>query len=422
MTLKEKLYKAQERRNDAAQAMAAIHAKSDGKPGEMPSGDQDTFENVEKAFDGAVEEIRQLEKAIAAEEIMAKAVDTLKVAGIDPYQPISQSVNGSDAVKNFIGMFFKTGRADVKLAAGVTVGDSARGGVLVGREFYSEIIQIVENVNWMRRLATVFPLSPGVGIFELPVIETNISLPSPTSELGSVDENDLTLGLRELKPRIRATRMRVGRLAEIQSAFDVWNIVSQQFAYVKAEKEEREFLTGNGANEALGVFTENALGFGSAQTVTTAAVNTFSGDDVLDVLTNLRSQFRVPGACWVMHRNTFGRVRKLKDASNNYLYSSIGEGVYNAQFLTGSLPGQLQGYPVYLSEYAPDPGRTGNITAGTRLMAVGDFRRGYAIGDSIDTEIVPLDQLNFPAKQWGLVTAYDGRPWNQDAISFLEQQ
>ena len=421
MTLKEKLYKATERRNHAAQAMAAIHAKSDGKPGEMPSGDQDTFENVEKAFDSAIEEIRQLEKAIAAEELANKGADSFRLIGVDPHAPLTNEKQVA-SVKQFIGDFFKTGRPNVKLAAGVTVGDSARGGVLVGREFYNEIIQIVENVNWMRRLATVFPLTPGVGVFELPVIETNIALPSPTSELGSVDENDLTLGLRELKPRIRATRMRVGRLAEIQSAFDVWNIVSQQFAYVKAEKEEREFLTGNGANEALGLFTENALGFGASQTVTTAAVNTFSGDDVLDTLTNLRSQFRVPGACWVMHRNTFGRIRKLKDTAGAYLYSAMGEGIYNAQFLTGALPGQLQGYPVYLSEYAPDPGRTGNITAGTRLMAVGDFRRGYAIGDSIDTEIVPLDQLNFPAKQWGLVTAYDGRPWNQDAISFLEQQ
>ena len=399
----------------AGAAMDALMAKSQGKPGQMPADDQVAFDNAAADYDAKLAEYNQFEK------LDQKELQMLKMTSV-----ISDSLpaGGKADLKSVIGDFIggKIQRDDASLKS-LTVGLSGRGGLLVGREVYNEVIQIVANANYVRRLAAVFPLNAGVGEFQLPVIETNMTRPSPTSEVGTATaDTALEFGDRILRPRLRSVAMKVGRLMDIQSGVDIWNIVAQQMAYVKAEQEEREFMNGTGASEALGIFTSSALGIGSTQTVTTAAANTIAADDVLDTHTLLRGQFRNNRTSWLMHRNTEGRIRKLKDASNNYLWSSIGMGVYNAQFLTGPSPATLLGYPIYVSEYAPDPGRTGSITSGLRVLALGDYMQGYAIADNINMEIVELDQAAFPAKQWGLVAAFDGRPYNQDATAILQVQ
>lgn len=210
--------------------------------------------------------------------------------------------------------------------------------------------------------------------------------------------------------------MPIGRLMEVSSAVDIFNIIFEQMAYVKARKEEKEFLTGNGADEAMGVFTESPNGVSSSRTSLLATATAIVGDDFIKAVGLLREQFRNPALRWIFHRNLEARLRALKDTNNNYIFSPIGQGVYNAQFLAAGMPGVLLGVPYYISEYAPDPGATGNLVASTNLAMLGDWGQGYAIADSIDGEIVNLDQKFYPAKGIGIVAAYDGQPINQDAF------
>jgi HK97 family phage major capsid protein len=417
MTLKEQHYQAVERMKAAGIFLQELQNKTNGKPGEMPADDQEKFDKAVKDFDAAQDEIKRIEKLLAVDEAVNKASNALQVAAT------GANARKNVSVKELIGDYMagKVDRNDPALKS-LTVGLSDRGGLLVGREVYDEIVQIVMNANYVRRLATVFPLNNGVGEFTLPTVERNMTLPAVASEVGTaVDDTELEFGDRVLRPRLRAVKIKVGRLMDVQSGIDIWNLIAEQMSYVKAEKEEREFLAGNGASEPLGIFTSSVLGFGSSRTVSTGTANTIRPDDILDMYTSLRSQFRTANTAWIMHRNTYGRIRKAKDTNNNYMWSGIGQGIYNAQFLTGAAPELLIGYPVFAaSEYAPDPGRSGSITTGLRVVAFGDFRQGYAIADSIATEIVELDQAAFPAKQWGLVTAYDARPYNQDAVSILQ--
>jgi HK97 family phage major capsid protein len=204
-------------------------------------------------------------------------------------------------------------------------------------------------------------------------------------------------------------------MMEVSSAIDVYQIVFEQMAYVKARKEEKEFLTGNGADEAMGVFTVSANGVSSNRNSLLATSTTLTGDDIVNVVALLREQFRTPNLRWVFHRNLEGRLRKLKDTNNNYIFSPIGAGVYNAQFLAAGMPGVLLGIPYYISEYVTDPGISGNLASSTNLAMLGDWSQGYAIADSIDGEIIDLDQKFYPSKGIGMVAAYDGQPINEDA-------
>jgi HK97 family phage major capsid protein len=166
----------------------------------------------------------------------------------------------------------------------------------------------------------------------------------------------------------------------------------------------------------MGVFTESAQGVSSSRTQLLATATAIAGDDVINAVALLREQFRTPNLRWVFHRNLEGRLRKLKDTNNNYIFSPIGVGVYNAQFLAAGMPGVLTGIPYYITEYITDPGISGSLAASTNLAMLGDWSQGYAIADSIDGEIVNLDQKFYPAKGLGLVAAYDGQPINEQAF------
>ena len=414
MTLKEQLYLANEKVKESGLFLKDLMAKSDGKPGDMPADDKVKFDNAEKAYNDATALKVRLEKQIELEAQLQKAEGYLMVA------PTATDAKGRDKVALVKSAIMKSlfgFQLDAAEAKSLTIGNDARGGYLAPEQIMNEVIQLVRDRNWTRAMSRVYSVR-GAATIGIPVISTNMSDPVPTSEVATTGTNDtaLTFGIRNLTPRLREVSMPIGRLMEISSAVDIFNTIFEQMAYVKARKEEKEFLTGNGADEAMGVFTESANGVSSSRTQLLATSTAIAGDDVINAVALLREQFRNSNLRWVFHRNLEGRLRKLKDNNNNYIFSPIGQGVYNAQFLAAGMPGVLVGVPYYLTEYITDPGITGNLAASTNLAMLGDWSQGYAIADSIDGEIVTLDQKFYPSKGIGIVAAYDGQPINQDAF------
>jgi HK97 family phage major capsid protein len=411
MTLQEKLYQATEKVKESGLFLKELMEKSNGKHGEMPADDQVKFDNAEKAYNEAVDAKIALEKEIALNESLRKA---------DDYLNFKVSAKSEGEVVNFkaaIGKYIAGISLSDAERKSLTIGSDPRGGYLAPEQLMNEVIQLVRDRNWTRAMSRVYTVR-GAATIGIPVISANMSDPVPTSEIATSGTNDteLTFGIRNLTPRLREVSMPIGRLLEVSSAVDIYTIVFEQMAYVKARKEEKEFLTGNGANEAMGVFTESAQGVSSSRTQLLATATAIAGDDVINAVALLREQFRTPNLRWVFHRNLEGRLRKLKDTNNNYIFSPIGVGVYNAQFLAAGMPGVLTGIPYYITEYITDPGISGSLAASTNLAMLGDWSQGYAIADSIDGEIVNLDQKFYPQKGLGLVAAYDGQPINEQAF------
>jgi len=413
MTLNEQLYQANEKVKESGLFLKSILEKSDGKPGDMPADDKVKFDNAEKAYNEATDLKVRLEKQIELENQLQKANDFLIHA---PTIIDHKGMQKLEIMKSAIGKTIMGAQLNEVERKSLTIGNDGRGGYLAPEQLMNEIIQLVRDRNWTRAMSRVYTVR-GAATIGIPVISTNMSDPVPTSEVATTQTNDTALrfGIRNLTPRLREVSMPIGRLMEVSSAIDVYQIVFEQMAYVKARKEEKEFLTGNGADEAMGVFTVSANGVSSNRNSLLATSTTLTGDDIVNVVALLREQFRTPNLRWVFHRNLEGRLRKLKDTNNNYIFSPIGAGVYNAQFLAAGMPGVLLGIPYYISEYVTDPGISGNLTSSINLAMLGDWSQGYAIADSIDGEIVDLDQKFYPSKGIGLVAAYDGQPINEDA-------
>jgi HK97 family phage major capsid protein len=392
-----------------------VMALSDGKPGAMPADDQAKFEQMLTDLDNLKHSIELAEKAEAHAKWAAAPNETLRVAPQDLQSIQLETVESKHAFAKFITGHQLTPGEQNAIKHTLTVGSDIRGGYLAPTQMAQDLIILLRNMTYIRSWARNYPINGGSSI-EVPVLSADVADLAEISESASTgtDDTQLNFGMRVLTPRLREITVPIGRLMEKSSAFDIYSIVMESAAYSKMTKEEKEFLTGNGANQAMGVLVESASGFSTSRTVTTASANTIGFDDFVNCLSGLRSQFR-PNAKWLIHRNLEGRVRKLKDSANNYVWSPAGQGIYNSQNLTVGLPATILGFPYYTSENMTDPGITGNITTGTMVAILSSFDQSYAIADSIDMEVVNLDQKYYPRKALGFLAAYDGQVINENA-------
>lgn len=397
-----------------AAQVEAVQANSNGKPGAMPADDQVKFEAMLNDLDGLSAQIELAKRAEAHSAWAKTAADTLPVAPILQDMKLETAEAKHAFVKKLTGGVLNASE-EKALGHTLTIGSDPRGGYLAPTQMAQDLIILLRNMVYIRSWARSYPIQ-GAASIEVPVLTADVADFVETSEAASSGTADtqLAFGMRALTPRLREITVPVGRLMEKSTAFDIYQIIMESAAYAKMTKEEKEFLLGNGATQAMGVLVESVNGFSTNRTTTTGTANVIGFDDFVNCLSGVRSQFRA-NAKWLIHRNLEGRVRKLKDSANNYLWSPVGQGVYNSQNLTVGLPATILGFPYYTSENMTDPGITGNITTGTMVAILSDFNQSYAIADSIDMEVVNLDQLYYPRKALGFLAAYDAQVINENA-------
>jgi HK97 family phage major capsid protein len=119
---------------------------------------------------------------------------------------------------------------------------------------------------------------------------------------------------------------------------------------------------------------------------------------------SLNAAYRA-GATWTLNSLTAAAVRKLKDATGQYLW---------VQGLIDGQPDRLLGYPVAIWEDMPD------IGAGNFPVFFGDFQRAYQLVDRTEMRIT-RDPYTTP----GLVKFYvrrreGGHVWDNHALRVLQ--
>ena len=127
---------------------------------------------------------------------------------------------------------------------------------------------------------------------------------------------------------------------------------------------------------------------------------------MIDALYNLKEPYQIK-ASWVMSREMIKRIRKLKDAQNQYLWQPG---------LASDKPGTILEKPFYMSEYVPN-----TFTSGNYVGMVGDFSF-YWIADALDMSIQRLVELYAESNQVGFIARYegDGMPVLEEAFSRMK--
>lgn len=302
--------------------------------------------------------------------------------------------------------YIRTGRED----RAMSVGDQAQGGYFVPMQMSMEILTDLNNEVWMRQLSTVLP--PLITGASLGVLSRD-ARPGDGDWTPEIPASDLTpdtairIGARELMPHLDTKYIEVSQKLLRVSVVNVEQYVRDEMLYIKGITEEQAMLTGDGAQQPLGVFTASADGVTTSQDVTAAATTTVAADDFKTVKWDFPSQYR-NNLSWVMHRDLMEITDKLKTGDGQYLLKpGLAEGA----------PDTILGYPVFTSEYAPN-----TFTTGLYVALLGNFRRGYRIVDSLTFEIQRLNELKTLQNKTGFKMSHevDGQPVLADAFRRLK--
>ncbi len=170
----------------------------------------------------------------------------------------------------------------------------------------------------------------------------------------------------------------VGALAKISKSLinntdvDVLNFIVGKVAKSIADFLEKELLVGTGTSAMTGATTTTNL-----KTLTTKTIAGYTADILIDTQLLVPEVYQA-NACWIMGKDLFTAIRKLKDGDGNYLLVR--------DFIAGA-GWVLLGKPVYISENMPSA-----ATASAVPLLYGDMS-GMACKLAKNVEVTVLREL-----------------------------
>lgn len=428
----------QERFNKALHDAQEVRKKYEGVAGNMTPEEEERYDKFLNEADGLKAQIQRLQKEGALEDWRNKLPENPLIADGRRDDPASNKMAEARAraihKKYLLGGAMsltgeERGEYDAYLqkvnpgafAKAYQADNPAGGGFAVPpQEMVQEFLTLMKDLVFIRGLGTVYeiPTAESLGV---PAIDTDPSDTDWTAELAvGNEETTAAVGKREFRPNPLAKYIKLSKKL-LRQVTNFETVIMDRLAYKVAITEEKAFLIGTGANQPLGVYVASANGISTARDTTAAGASAIAPDDVINTFYNLKAQYRAR-AVWVIHRTVILTVRKLKDTTNNYLWSA-GYGAQGKAEVTGPgggmqyTPDTLMGRPVMESEYAPN-----TITTGLYTMLVGDFSK-YWIADALDMQIQVLYELFALSNQMGYILRKetDGMPVLEEAFSRLKQ-
>jgi HK97 family phage major capsid protein len=158
----------------------------------------------------------------------------------------------------------------------------------------------------------------------------------------------------------------------MDSEFDLTTFISNQVASKFAQLEGTAFISGTGTNQPIGI-TSTAGGITASSAAATGAL-TYT--DLVTFIPTLKSDY-FPTATMLMSATVFFRnILGLKDDQSRPLFiGPVGE--------PNGPAFSVLGFPV---RFCPDMSST--MTTGHKLIALGDFKRGYCIADHPTLDVI----------------------------------
>ncbi len=378
---------------------------------------------AETRFDAFSAEDDNLKDAIAAEERVAGNEDYLRQPQGDPARPEPRNDGDPDArridptatpeyLANY-RRYLRTGdnrglltHEQRATADGLQAdADTAGGFTILPQQVASTFITAKDDLLAIRRLAHVERVSSAASLGAVS-LDADPEDGDWTQELTTVDfDTQMEFGKRELRPHELTKGIKVSRKLMSRSTQPIESLVNQRLTYKFGVTEEKAFMTGNGVNKPLGIFTASADGINTDRDVTAASTTTFTGDELINVQTNLKGQYQTTGT-WLLHRLGLRIVRKLKTGEGQYVW---------APGLQGGQPDLILGRPYIQTEYGPS-----TFLTATYAVAFGDLSY-YWIADAEDISIQRLVELYAATNQIGFIAraATDGMPVLAEAFSRL---
>ncbi len=240
------------------------------------------------------------------------------------------------------------------------------GSGLVGTSFFNRIERhMVASSAILAAGATVIQSNNGETL-KVPK-STAFSTAAIVAEGATISESDPTLGSVSLGAYKYGFLVQVTQELIEDENFDLLGFLAEQTGIAIGNAFGAHAITGTGTGQPTGILTGSTLGVtGPTGTSTSFGTHTTAGqggDLLIDLAGSLADPYqRSRSAAWIMRAATLTAIRKLRDSTGNYVFSTDvipGSGSY----------GTLLGRPVYLDPNMPAMG------VSTKSVLFGDISK-----------------------------------------------
>lgn len=391
MKLAEKIIEAKQERANIYENIKAILGEFENK--EMDAVKKDEMAKLEAKFDSLNEMIVSNEKNLERERIVGE-----KQAEADNNSGATITAKQKEVYNAFMTHMTSGDESSLRIYNALQQENPTQAGYLVPpQEFRMELIREIADATFMRTKARVLPPLNGAQSLGYPTRTAGMSSFSWGTELSApTPDTALVFGKREFKPRPGTSEILISKTL-IRNMVGADALIRNEIAEDVGIGLETAYMTGNGANGPLGLFTNSVDGIPASRDVSTGNTATeVKFDGLYEAKYSVKGQYQT-NAEWIFHRLVVKQLAKLKDSDGQYIWQpSISMGT----------PDMLLGKPVNMSEFAPY-----TLTTGLYAGIFGDLKR-YWICDSMNIEIQVLLELYARTNQVDYITRIetDGAP------------
>jgi HK97 family phage major capsid protein len=405
--MRAKIIEMKQKRAGLWEQAKAINEKTLEENRDFTTEEQTQYDKINADMDQLQNQIERSERILAQGADMDRLEDAHRP---DPKAgQASANPRASEEYRNAFNKFLVSGMnslspADIKNMA---ADPDTEGGYLVTPEqMVAELLKEVDNLVHIRQFATIHQLTQAKSLGVV-TLESDVDDADWTTELKTGNESDLSLGKRELRPHPLAKRVKVSNTLLRLTAGGAESLVRSRLAYKFGITQEKGFMTGDGNQKPLGIFTASKDGIPTSRDVVGSNTATeIKADTLIDALYNLKGAYQA-NARWGFHRDIVKEIRKLKDLDGQYLW---------APGIAGGQPDTILSKPFFMSEYAPN-----TMTSGKYVGIVGDFKY-YWIAEAMNLAIQRLVELYAESNQTGFIGRYegDGQPVMGEAFTRIK--
>lgn len=271
------------------------------------------------------------------------------------------------------------------------------GGYLVPTEWDERLIDTLEEENIMRKLGTSIQTS---GEHEITIAATKPAA-AWLAENQAITFSNATFAQKSLKAYKLAVGVQITNELLADSMFNLESYILDQFSRALSNAEEDKFINGTGTNQPSGILQDAQVG------VTTNSATAITSDEIINLVYSLKRPYR-KNASFIVNDSTLAAVRKLKDTTQNYLWTPS---------FSAEEPDRLLGYPIFTSAYMP------TLEAGAKVMIFGDISY-YNIGDRSVRTFQQLNEVYAPSFITGFLMSerVDGVLVLPEAVQVLQMK
>ncbi len=402
-----KLHDLQAKRNEAIGAARAIQDKADAEKRSLTADEAQLFDKAMADAHTLRADIDRETRLIEAErELATKEADKTRTEKPEASEARRHALDNEE-YRAAMAQYFARGRDSLSgdqiraLSAGV----ATEGGYFIPQQMTDTLIKAADDAALIRNWATKFNVAGAANLGAVS-LDNDPADADWTSELATgTEDTAMSFGKRELKPSPLAKRIKISNklLRQVPS---IEGLVMSRLGYKFGITQEKVFMTGNGAEKPLGLFTASNDGVPTSRDFLTGSATNFTMDGLIAAKYSLKTNY-LAKCKWLFHRDGVSKIAQLKDSTNNYLWQPsniVGE------------PDRIIGLPVFMDEYVPN-----TFTTGLYVGMLADFSY-YWIADAMSMQVQRLVELYAETNQTGFIGRLetDGMPVLAEAFVRLK--